>query len=55
MAPNMDNEAQCVCYSAERTVTDNHIQQRYAPPKGKNLVESEGEYHTVENGHASPY
>ena len=26
MVPSkMDNEAQCVCYSAGRTVTDNHI------------------------------
>ena len=53
-APKMDDEVRCIGFSAGRTITDNHIQQQYALPNCKSLVESEGEYRNVKNECASP-
>jgi hypothetical protein len=39
---------------AQRTVTDNQVQQFYASPNRESFVQREGEYHTVKDQCAAP-
>jgi hypothetical protein len=55
MVPDTDDEIPCPSYhQARRTVTDDHVQESYAPPYRESFVQSEGEYYTVKTQHASP-
>ena len=55
MVPDMDDETHRLMYHrAQRTVTDNHVQQVYASPDRQSFVQCEGEYHTVKDQCAGP-